>query len=73
MLDVVAACYDNITKSCHTALCFVDLRMAFDAVSYEKLLVKLKNYGVIAVWLVIRFTLIFVIDSKQPTINQNLT
>ena len=46
VLDVVTSCYDNINESCYTALSFVDLRKAFDTVSYEILLIKLSNYGI---------------------------
>ena len=46
MLDVVTSFYDNINESCYTALSFVDLRIAFDTVSHETLLIKLSNYGI---------------------------
>ena len=46
MLDVVTSFYGNNNESCHTALCFVDLRKAFDSVSYESLLMKLSHYDI---------------------------
>ena len=46
MLDVVTSCYDNINESCYKALSFVDLRKAFDTVSYETFLAKLSKCGI---------------------------
>jgi len=46
MLGVITATYDNIYDKLYTRLVLVDFRKAFDTVSHQILLNKLKHYGI---------------------------
>ena len=46
ILDIVTKTYDNINNNKYTGLVFLDLKKAFDTVSHEILIGKLKHYGI---------------------------
>ena len=46
MLDVVNSSCNQSNSNQFTALIFIDLKKAFDTVSYSMVLNKLRNYGI---------------------------
>ena len=46
MLDLLTTSYDNLNCKKFSALVFLDIQIAFDSVSYQQLLKKLKYYGI---------------------------
>ena len=46
MLNLLTNCFDALNGKKRTALLMVDLKQAFDTVCYQRLILKLKRYGI---------------------------
>ena len=68
ILDVVTSAYENISDDFYTGLPMVDLKPAFDTVSHSTLMLKLNNYGIRDVALLIYSYL----HNRKPFVKINL-